>query len=180
MIQLIIVLLTTINFTLTCVIRTYPNSESFVCVCNQVNCDSIKTAPNSLVDHLTIFKSDKFAHRFAKSLIKVDDLVYGDDKLADITVVINTTDKRQSIFGFGGAFTDSAGININKLPDQLSDKLISDYFDPVNGIGYTFGRVPIAASDFSDRAYTYNDVVDDFELKNFKLTHDDYDYKVIS
>jgi glucosylceramidase len=38
--------------------------------------------------------------------------------------------KRQTILGFGGAFTDSAGINIASLPPQAQDKLLRSYFAP--------------------------------------------------
>ncbi|XP_015795115.1 putative glucosylceramidase 4 isoform X2 [Tetranychus urticae] len=36
----------------------------------------------------------------------------------------------------------------------------------------------MASSDFSDRPYSYDDVENDFELKNFSLTHDDHQYKI--
>lgn len=37
---------------------------------------------------------------------------------------------RQSIIGFGGAFTDSAGINIASLPVEAQEKLLQSYFAP--------------------------------------------------
>ena len=46
------------------------------------------------------------------------------------------------------------------------------------GIEYTFGRVPIASCDFSLGPYSYDDVDGDFDLKNFSLRPEDYNYKV--
>lgn len=40
------------------------------------------------------------------------------------------------------------------------------------------GRIPIGASDFSLRAYTYDDYTNDTELKNFSLTDEELNYKI--
>lgn len=41
------------------------------------------------------------------------------------------------------------------------------------------GRIPIGGADVSTRPYTYNDYpADDFELSNFRLSFEDYEYKV--
>jgi glucosylceramidase len=56
--------------------------------------------------------------------------------------------------------------------------LLNSYFGN-EGIGYTMGRVPMAGCDFSTRSYSYDDVVNDFELKYFNLTQEDYDLKVL-
>ena len=60
----------------------------------------------------------------------------------NIVVDIDRTKKYQKIIGFGGAFTDAAGINIAKLPQALQTRLIKDYFAN-DGIEYSLGRVPI-------------------------------------
>uniref|UniRef100_T1K1B4 Glucosylceramidase n=2 Tax=Tetranychus urticae TaxID=32264 RepID=T1K1B4_TETUR len=165
------------TLSLGCQVKQHIEGESFICVCNEEHCDSISTEPNSLDDHLTIFQTDKSSHRLAKSLIHVNDLITDSGEIADIHVLINATDRKQQIIGFGGAFTDATGININKLPDSLADKLIEDYFGP-NGLQYTVCRVVIGGSDFSDRPYSYDDVENDFELKHFSLVNDDYQYKI--
>ena len=83
----------------------------------------------------------------------------------------------QNITGFGGAFTDSAGINIASLSPESQDTLIRSYFAP-EGIRYDTGRVPIAGTDFSTHAYSYDDVEGDVDLIYFNLTMEDYEYKV--
>jgi len=84
----------------------------------------------------------------------------------------------QKIIGFGGAFTDAAGLNIKTLPEKLQNRIISDYFSK-SGIEYNLGRIPIGGSDFSTHAYSYDDNnKDDFDLKHFSLTDEDLNYKV--
>ncbi len=56
--------------------------------------------------------------------------------------------------------------------------MMKDFFSD-KGVEYTVCRTPIAGSDFSLKPYTYADQVeDDFELKHFNLTLEDFDYKV--
>jgi len=100
----------------------------------------------------------------------------------------NEAHKNQTIFGFGGAFTDAAGINIARLSSNAQQNLIHAYFGPegrerfeksiILGIGYTIARTPIASCDFSTHNYSYDDVDGDFNLSNFSLTQEDFKYKV--
>ena len=46
------------------------------------------------------------------------------------------TQKNQTIIGFGGAFTDAAGINIAKLSSGAQQNLISAYFGPEGDLIY--------------------------------------------
>lgn len=52
------------------------------------------------------------------------------------------------------------------------------YYDPVEGSRYTFGRLPIAASDFSPRRYELDYEVNDVSLKNFSLEAEDFQFKI--
>jgi glucosylceramidase len=75
-------------------------------------------------------------------------------------------------------FTDSVGMAIASLPSKLQDNIIKDFFSD-KGLEYTVGRIPIAGCDFSTKPYTYADQVEnDFELKHFNLTKEDFDHKV--
>lgn len=97
------------------------------------------------------------------------------------TVRINFTDARQSIVGWGGAFTDSTGINLKSLSPDLVQKLMQSYFGQ-DGLQYNIGRVPIGGADFSPRAYSYDDSSSttnpDYELKNWTLAREDTQYKI--
>lgn len=82
------------------------------------------------------------------------------------------------MLGFGGAFTDAAGINLNKISNELQDSILKQYFSKDDGIGYTIGRVPMASCDFSTHEYSYDDVENDFDLVHFNLTEEDFKFKI--
>ena len=57
----------------------------------------------------------------------------------------------QEILGFGGAITDSAGLNINLMEDEaLISKIIEAYYSPV-ALDYSLGRINMGGCDFSTR-----------------------------
>lgn len=64
----------------------------------------------------------------------------------------------QQIDGFGAALTDSAVYDINKLSPMLRTKLLHLLFSPDGGFNLNYLRVPIGASDYSLRAYSYLDL----------------------
>lgn len=87
------------------------------------------------------------------------------------TININPETEYQTIIGFGGAFTESACYNLYRVSKEVREKALKLYFDPVEGIGYTLGRVSIHSSDFSLNSYTY--IQDgDKELKTFNISRD--------
>lgn len=127
---------------------------------------------------VNVYESTKDGARFAFKQIEFDFPIPAAFGNLKAEVNINVNNKRQEIQGFGGAFTDSATENLMKLDQKLRQKIIDDYFDKANGLGYTLGRSTIGGSDFSSRAYTLNDAENDYELKNFALTKEDTDYKI--
>src|SRR6185503_17235009 len=58
-----------------------------------------------------------------------------------------------------------------RLPKKSQEKVLKAFFDPADGIGYTFARTNINSCDFSSATYSY--VADgDKELKTFDVAHD--------
>ncbi|KAF2364786.1 Glycosyl hydrolase family 30 TIM-barrel domain [Trinorchestia longiramus] len=95
---------------------------------------------------------------------------------AEVTLSVDRSKRYQKIEGFGGAFTDAAALNILSLPGELQDCVIRSYFSDA-GLQYTMGRVPIGGSDFSVRAYTYDDLQTgqtDENLAQFALQREDF------
>jgi glucosylceramidase len=74
------------------------------------------------------------------------------------TIVVDDTAMYQEMVGFGAAITDAAAININRLAADRREALLRDLFDADSGIGLSFTRLTIGASDFSPRHYTLDDV----------------------
>lgn len=48
----------------------------------------------------------------------------------EVVVRIDTNTSYQSLFGFGGAFTDAAAINIANLSSGAADYVIDSYYGP--------------------------------------------------
>ena len=83
----------------------------------------------------------------------------------------------QQIDGFGASLTDSSAYLIcNKLTVAQRDTLLNNLFSPTTGIGISFLRQPMGASDFSSIGnYSYDDMPagqTDPNLTNFNITHD--------
>lgn len=99
--------------------------------------------------------------------------------MVDSKVILDNRMKYQKIIGFGGAFTESASLNFNKLPEEIQKKVLNLYFtnnpDDINsGIGLTLGRIPINSCDFSVSSYNFDNVPNDYDLAFFdtEVTHD--------
>ena len=92
------------------------------------------------------------------------------------TITVNDATKYQQMDGYGGSITDSsAWLIANKLTSSQQATLMTDLFDPVNGIGLTWLRQPMGATDFALSNYTYDDMPSgqtDPTLANFSIAHD--------
>lgn len=92
------------------------------------------------------------------------------------TITVNASEKLQEIEGFGAALTGSSAYLINqKMSPGQRAALIRELFDPGEGIGITYLRMTIGASDFSLSDYTYDDMPPgetDFELAHFTIAQD--------
>jgi glucosylceramidase len=84
----------------------------------------------------------------------------------------------QQVVGFGAAMTDASAYLINRLAASDRETLLQDLFGRDNGIGLSFMRVPMGASDFSMRHYSYDDVPvgqTDSTLDHFSIDPDRVD-----
>uniref|UniRef100_A0A0K0DQK6 Glucosylceramidase n=1 Tax=Angiostrongylus cantonensis TaxID=6313 RepID=A0A0K0DQK6_ANGCA len=101
--------------------------------------------------------------------------------LDSVKIAVDAGKQYQSIIGFGGAFTDSVGINLDSLSEHTRYKLLESYFGKNGyhpGIRYSLARVPIASTDFSTREYSYADEVGDLKMEKFSLADEDFKYKI--
>ncbi|MDD3478141.1 MAG: glycoside hydrolase family 30 protein, partial [Candidatus Izemoplasmatales bacterium] len=99
------------------------------------------------------------------------DSILVQNKKATATLSLNPKQRYQTIFGFGGAFTESACYNLYRVNEEVREKALELYFDPEKGLGYTIGRVSIHGCDFSLSSYTYIEE-GDAELKTFDVSRD--------
>jgi glucosylceramidase len=81
--------------------------------------------------------------------------------LPDSARVVIDVDERtsyQSIVGFGAAMTDASAYLINHKLGARRDTIMRELFGRNPGIGLSFMRVPMGASDFSSTHYSYDDM----------------------
>ncbi|HTV15619.1 MAG TPA: chitobiase/beta-hexosaminidase C-terminal domain-containing protein [Acidobacteriaceae bacterium] len=96
------------------------------------------------------------------------------------TIVVDDTQQYQTIDGFGAAFTDSAAYLLNEVADkaQLTTAMNNLFTRSGTGIGLSFMRTPMAASDIARSVYSYDDQsvgTTDLPLANFSIAHDQAD-----
>ena len=87
-------------------------------------------------------------------------------------IVVDTAHRYQTHLGFGGAFTEAAASVWQGLPEAAREQLLTDYFDPVRGHGYTLGRVHINSCDFSLGHYAHVETPGDLTLASFSIERD--------
>lgn len=91
-------------------------------------------------------------------------------------VYIDETEGYQTIEGFGASFTDSAAYLLNeKVPSNKIGAVMTNLFSRTSGIGISFIRNPMGASDITRYDYSYDDLPSgstDPTLANFSIAHD--------
>lgn len=95
-------------------------------------------------------------------------------------VYVDEAQVYQTIEGFGAAFTDTAGYNLNEVATSAAhSEAVNNLFTRNGmGIGLSFMRIPMAASDLALSVYSYDDQTagqTDPSLAAFSIAHDQKD-----
>lgn len=95
-------------------------------------------------------------------------------------IVVDETQTYQRIVGFGASFTDTTGYVLNELanPSDRNAAMLNLFTRSGNGIGLSFIRNPMGASDLSRTFYSYDDLPagqTDTNLNFFSVAHDQAD-----
>ncbi len=93
-------------------------------------------------------------------------------------IVIDPATTYQEIEGFGASLTDSSAWLIHEfLNASERQAVLTDLFDPDEGIGLSYLRQPMGASDFRLQDYSYDDlppgVSSDYTLSYFSIAYDE-------
>ncbi|MGD0734481.1 MAG: chitobiase/beta-hexosaminidase C-terminal domain-containing protein [Terracidiphilus sp.] len=93
------------------------------------------------------------------------------------TVLVDPTQQYQTMDGFGAAFTDSAADLLMKVEPSadLSGTLNDLFTRNGDGIGLSFMRIPMGASDIALSVYSFDDQpvgTTDLTLADFSIAHD--------
>ena len=86
-------------------------------------------------------------------------------------VTIDLSQKKQTITGFGGAFTEASAHLLNKLGPANREKILKAYFAK-EGANYSLTRTHMNSCDFSLSNYSYTPVADDISLEHFSIQED--------
>ncbi|MEY4929553.1 MAG: hypothetical protein RI909_277 [Bacteroidota bacterium] len=104
-------------------------------------------------------------------------ITWSDDKTTEPAITLDTTQQFQSIDGFGYALTGGSAMLMNtKLNAAQRSALLKELFlTEGNGIGISYLRVSIGASDLDEFVFSYDDLKKgqtDPTLSKFNLSYD--------
>lgn len=101
---------------------------------------------------------------------------FGSERLPALTIVVDDSIRYQEMDGFGASLTESsAWLLSQKLTAEQRKEWLEKLFDLNKGIGLSFLRQPMGASDFALEDRSYDDVPageQDFDLKHFSIEKD--------
>ena len=104
---------------------------------------------------------------------QTNDLRFADNANDFPVITVDAEQKYQVIEGFGFSLTGGSAMLISRLPAPDRSALLRELFLPDgDGIGISFLRLSIGASDLSERCFTYDDRPDgqsDPELVHFDI-----------
>jgi glucosylceramidase len=92
-----------------------------------------------------------------------------------VTIDVDEATSYQEMVGFGAAMTDASAYLIQQKLGAQHDAILHELFGRNPGIGLSFLRVPMGASDFSTHDYSYDDMPagqTDSMLTNFSVAPD--------
>jgi len=106
-------------------------------------------------------------------LAREADVKLHEQAVLPLVIDVDENTRYQEMVGFGAAVTDATITVIDKrLPPKKRNELMKELFGPAPGIGLSFVRVPIGASDFSASHYSLDDRPPgetDYTLTHFAL-----------
>ena len=119
--------------------------------------------------NLSVFKTAKDSGKRINK-IEIEEIIV-EEKSGTKTIHVKKEKTRQSILGFGGAFTEASASIYDKLDHEGKREILEAYFSE-NGNAYTMGRTHINSCDFSLGNYALCETENDIELNNFSLYRD--------
>jgi len=89
------------------------------------------------------------------------------------TISVDDNTRFQSVEGIGASMTESSASLLMQLPVAQRNRVMSSLFNATSGIGLTYLRQPVGASDFATGIYSLDDTATpDPTLTHFSVTRD--------
>lgn len=125
-----------------------------VCICNSTYCDTLDV-PNADCGEYVLVTSSKSGKRFdiTKSQLNTVNCSIQSDR----SLKINANETFQQIIGFGGALTDATSLVIDSMDEAIREFVYKSYISDEFGANYGIIRIPLGASDFSDKVWAYHE-----------------------
>jgi glucosylceramidase len=105
------------------------------------------------------------------NLTKLDRFSFDEPKENTIEIKLLPEQKRQTITGFGGSFTEASASLLNKISKKNRDSIIEAYFGE-SGAKYSLTRTHMNSCDFSLGQYSYAPIEKDKDLVHFTVDED--------
>jgi glucosylceramidase len=109
-------------------------------------------------------------------LQKQNDLVFNSETNSNQTILVDASQKFQTIEGFGFSLTGGSAQAIMKLDKAKKEALLQELFTRNNdAIGLSYLRISIGASDLNEKVFSYDDMPEgqtDLKLEHFNLGPD--------
>ena len=94
----------------------------------------------------------------------------GEKTVSDIQI---GTESAQTIDGFGACFNELCEIALEQLPKEAHEEVMDLLYDPsADGLRLNFCRMPIGASDYAAKWYSYNETDGDYAMEHFSIDGD--------
>jgi glucosylceramidase len=88
------------------------------------------------------------------------------------TITVDDGSEQQEWDGFGGTFNEMGWDALGVLSQEDRDRAISLLFDYADGLGLTYGRIPVGSSDYALSRYSLNETANDYEMESFSIERD--------
>jgi glucosylceramidase len=86
-------------------------------------------------------------------------------------VLVNSTERKQVIDGWGGCFNERGWKAMECLPTDERQELLRKLFAP-EGLNLNLCRTPIGASDYATALYSLDEQPGDYSMENFSIARD--------
>lgn len=90
-------------------------------------------------------------------------------------IVVDPVRSYQTMDGFGFALTGGSAEHLVKMSPYARQEILQEMFDPESGVGFSYIRLTLGASDLNSFVFSYDDLPEgkeDYKLKHFSLAQD--------
>lgn len=90
-----------------------------------------------------------------------------------VNLSISSDKTLQDITGFGGTFNELGWEALQYITPEERDDVMKSLYSK-DGCNFNLARTPVAASDYAFAYYSYCDIKDDYNMRNFSISRDRY------